>query len=440
MSAINQELSTSRHQSSFAQVPRRDLDPGLGPFRMLYQIRYVLARPLRFQVLPSCIPSVSLPYLKHVPFITVGDILLILPWIIIFMIAYDKTFQVPSLEGGGHVASYAIIAAFITANKANSVFHFFFGMSFERMVPLHNLYACLALITSVFHLYVAYVYGDEPGSGSNDGPGGDSSDRRLSEAENTNIAVDTHYAIKDRSGDSSNILPAVDLQELRRLSGDESIYGYYGLQPNFWLFLWDGNVNLTGSICTACLVGLVLTSFFRIIRKYLYEPWLISHILCCIGTIAFGIMHSVPLLIFPLVWWMVDLALRYLLQSQCRFPTTATLQRCADDLVEVTFPRTFHFQAGQFVRISIPSVGLFQFHPITIASAPHENDVKLYIKARTYKKAGWLLFLLKRRFHYCLILNANSSSAVLAGFSIALRHSRRMVQELGTTGREDDGH
>jgi len=229
----------------------------------LYHVRYLLARPLQLRLLPSVIPVIPLPYLKSLPYVTVGQVLMMVPWLLLFVAGYDKTFHNADLGGGGKIASYAMICAFLTANKANSVFQFFFGLSFERMVPIHNLYACLSLILSVFHGYVAYKYGDAR--------------RRLGGSEESTM---------------------MDHEE-RRL-GHDSEYGLYGDDTNLWKFLWDGGTNLTGSLCTACLVGLVLFSFFRVIRQYLFEVWLFSHIIFSVGVVVFGVMHSVPILLYPL--------------------------------------------------------------------------------------------------------------------------------------------
>lgn len=319
--------------------------------RALYRVRYLLATPFQMRIVPSFVPVIHAPYLKELPYITVGQIFLIVPWFILFLAGYHKTFNSPELDGSGEIASYAIVAAFLTANKANSVFSFLFGLSFERIVPIHNLYACLSVILSVFHGFVAFKYGGSGDSGDGMGDSGSgSSDRRE-----------------------------------RRLSGDDSEYALYGLNTNLWKFLWDGDSNFTGSMCTACMVGLVLLSFFRIIRKYLFEPWLFSHIIFSVGVIAFGIMHEVPLLILPFVWWMVDYVLRYCLQACGRFPKSAILTKLSDDLVEVRFKRTFSYEVGQFVQISIPALGPLQFHPITISSAPFEKEVTLHIRAL----GGW---------------------------------------------------
>jgi hypothetical protein len=78
------------------------------------------------------------------------------------------------------MATCAIIATFLTANKANSIFNFLFGISFERMVPIHNLASLVAVALSLFHGYAAYDYGG--GDSGDASGGGNSRDRRLSSA------------------------------------------------------------------------------------------------------------------------------------------------------------------------------------------------------------------------------------------------------------------
>jgi NAD(P)H-flavin reductase len=83
--------------------------------------------------------------------------------------------------------------------------------------------------------------------------------------------------------------------------------------------------------------------------------------------------------------------LRYGLHSFRRFPTNATLTKLSDDLVEVRFHRTFEFEAGQFVQINIPAVGIAQFHPVTLSSAPFQKEAVLHIRAL----GGWSKALVK---------------------------------------------
>ena len=337
-------------------------DPWTQPLlRTILRVRYWFARPMQVTLLPSLVPVIPLPYLKHVPYITVGHVLLLLPWLFIFLASYHLSLgSDPSTDGSGKIAEYAIVAAFLTANKSNSIFHVLFGISYERLVPIHNLYACLALITSVFHLHVAYVYGDKDDDDDNEGGSQDDRQRR-------------HLSSDDA----------------------ESRYGLYGPDPQLWKFLWDGTTNFTGSMATACMVGLVLLSFFRVVRQYLYEPWLFSHIAFAMGTLLFGYLHDATLLVLPLVWWIMDGCLRYLWQARGQFPATATLTNCTNDVVKIQFTSFPPYQAGQYVRIAIPAVGMTEFssHPISISSSPCDGScATLHIKAC----GGWSQALVDR--------------------------------------------
>jgi predicted ferric reductase len=288
---------------------------------------------------------IPLPYFKHLPYITVGQVMLTRPLVALFLAGYKWTFVDPDLTQGGYIATYAIIATFLTANKANSIFNFLFGLSFERMVPIHNLASLLAVALSLFHGYVAYVFGG--GSGDSDGGDGNSRDRRLS-------------------------------------SDGESQFALYGSSPQLWKFAWDGGVNKSGSLILLCLVGLVALSFFCVFRKYCFELWLYSHIILALLVVIFGFMHSVGILVVPLAWWGLDLILRYAVMTYCRSPSTAaTLTKLTEDLVEIRFrkPEGFSYHAGQFVQLSVPAIGPLQFHPITISSAPYEEDVTFHVRA-----------------------------------------------------------
>jgi hypothetical protein len=234
----------------------------------------------------------SIPYVS-IHYITVGQLMLT----IYALSGRYKYVHRPGLIQNGYIAAYAIIATFLTANNANSIFNFLLGLSFERMVPIHNLASLVAVVLSLFHGYVAYVYGG--GDSGDSSGGGGSRDRRLS-------------------------------------SDGESQFSLYGSSPQAWKFMWDGGINTSGSLIILCLVGLVALSFFRVFRKYCFELWLYSHIFLALGVIIFGFMHSVGILVVPLVWWGLDLVLRYAVMTSCRSPSTAaTLTKLTEDLVEI---------------------------------------------------------------------------------------------------------
>jgi predicted ferric reductase len=98
-------------------------------------------------------------------------------------------------------------------------------------------------------------------------------------------------------------------------------------------------------------------------------------------------LHSVFSAVFVTAWWALDLLIRYAVLAGMRNRTTAELRiigaRKRHDIqphepaVEllVQKPLGFSYNAGQFVRIVIPAISAVEVHPISISSAPYEEDV-----------------------------------------------------------------
>ena len=310
----------------------------------IYSIRWDLSRPLQFRVVPSWFPVIDLPIIKDIPFLTIGQILLAIPLLVLVLSGYYFTVISPDVERSGAVASYAVFATFLTANKSNSIIAFLLGIPFERMIPYHNFSSLATVILSFLHGYVAFAYGE-------------SGRRRL-----------------DSSDDGSS-------------DGGESDYGLMGKNPNLTKFLFDGENNVSGTLLTLSMVTLVMTSIFPIFRRKFFDFWLWTHVLLAICVVIFCIMHEVISICFIALWWFLDILMRYLIMAGCRYPHKAKIEPITDDIARVSFtkPDGFEYNPGQFVQIAFPDLGVFQFHPISISSAPHEPIVTLHVRGL----GGW---------------------------------------------------
>ena len=325
----------------------------------VFRFRWMLSRPLEVRVFPKFIPAFYFSSL------TVGDLLMTLPLIIFLFAGYNQAFVVPSVEDSGVIASYAIYWTFLTANKANSLLSFLFGIPFERMLPHHYMASFVAVVLGVFHTYVAFAYGDAGGDG----------DGESASASGSEFSSGSGSVSDSDSGDRY-------LMETRRLSGDDSEYALNAANPNFVKFLMDGENNITGTLLFTCLALLLLTSFFRIFRKYFFNVWLVTHITLAIGVIVFCVMHEVISILFIALWWGIDLAARYVVMAGCRYPQKALIRKISPDICEVSFekPPGFSYNPGQFVQIAVRQLSALEFHPISISSAPHEDIVTLHIR------------------------------------------------------------
>lgn len=304
--------------------------------RQIFYVRWQMSRPFQTPVVPKWVPFI--PGLRTACSVTFGQILLTAPLFILVFAGYTQSFLNPSLDSSGNVAAYALILAFLTANKSNSFFSLVLGIPFERLIPYHNLSSLIAIVLSIFHTYVAFVHGDSSGDG------GGSRDRRLSE---------------------------------------DSEYAKFGPNTDLIKFLFDGATNISGTLIIACMIGLVVTSFFRVLREWFFEFWLLTHVICAVGVIIFCLVHSVGSIVLVAIWWAVDVFFRYIVMSLYCYPKTASLELIHPDVIEVRFPKfaTFNYNAGQYIQISFPATAPFQFHPITISSAPHEEHVTLHVRA-----------------------------------------------------------
>jgi len=288
--------------------------PFLQPFlTALYRLRWALTRPMEIRLLPNWFPL--LPGLKNLPYVNFGELLMIAPLIILLFAGYSYTFVAVDVASSGTVASYALYAVFLSANKSNSLFTFLLGIPFERMIPYHRLASVVAITLGAFHCYGAFH-------------------------------VDT--------------------------------------VPNLPDFLVSDDTNLTGTLLLAFMIGLVALSLLPILRRNFFNVWLWTHVSLAIGTLVFCFLHNVSSIIFVAIWWAVDVMMRYLVQAKCRLHAKdATIRLLQHDLVEITFskPKGFHYNPGQFVQIAIPKISVLEFHPVSISTAPHEENVTFIMRA-----------------------------------------------------------
>ena len=296
--------------------------------------------------------------------ITVAHLLLSLPLVWWFVKATDVALLRPTshhaLEHTGKMTSYAMMGAFVTSHKSHSLVSLVTGLSFERLMPFHVASALLTLWMACLHgIHIAYYH---------------RGDKALHHVE--------HHRDHDHDEDHEE---DHDDHEHRRLHHD-SIHAYLGPDPNLWQFLVDGKRNLTGFAVLVSLLLVVVTSLFHNpIRKRWFEFWLIYHITGVLIILGAGIIHGAEVFWSALVWWALDWVLRYGVMAGMRYPKQARVTRVAENVTKVEFPATehFHYEPGQFVQVAVPSVELWEFHPISIASAPddHHPFVTLYVRA-----------------------------------------------------------
>ena len=302
----------------------------------LYRLRWALAHPLHTPLVPLLCRSRFLSeWVPRLVNITVGELLLYMPLVIWFLLGYHYSYVEPSTSDSGYMAAYALYMCFLTANKSNSLFSFVFGLPFDRLVPFHLASAIVAFTIGCFHTHVAYVYGG------------------------------------DDDGDSD--------------------HASFGSDPNRLKFLVDTDTNLTGALLLGGMLGLLALSLCSKLRRVFYNFWLMSHIVFAVLVLVMLMMHRVRSSVFVVAWFVLDYITRYAVMACCQNKATAQLRRIGkgdrkshEPAVEIRIPKRdilgFDYRPGQFCQIAIPKLSMWEFHPISISSAPHEEYVTFHVR------------------------------------------------------------
>eukprot|EP00172_Hildenbrandia_rubra_P001778 Plantae.Rhodophyta-Hildenbrandia_rubra.ctg2371.p1 GENE.Plantae.Rhodophyta-Hildenbrandia_rubra.ctg2371~~Plantae.Rhodophyta-Hildenbrandia_rubra.ctg2371.p1 ORF type:complete len:977 (-),score=143.22 Plantae.Rhodophyta-Hildenbrandia_rubra.ctg2371:20-2950(-) len=161
------------------------------------------------------------------------------------------------------------------------------------------------------------------------------------------------------------------------------------------LTLWsDGFKGGTSLFVTGLslgfLVAIIKISTYKYIRKNHFERFYSVHIigsglfciLLCIHGMHYGKPESWKWVIGPVFLYSFDRLSRYMREHRSYLLLSkhaAAFQ--GNDVLCLRLPKIFHFKAGQYAELKVPALGRFQWHPFTIASAPHEEEMIFYVKA-----------------------------------------------------------
>lgn len=115
-------------------------------YRIRWELKYPLQRPV----------FLSKKLRKIGIYVSWGECLIMLPFLLIFIRGLVTSFIYPSVSKSGIVARLPLIICFLTATH-NSVLTFLIGIPFERAIRYHKISGYLAFLNGLFHTYVAWV-------------------------------------------------------------------------------------------------------------------------------------------------------------------------------------------------------------------------------------------------------------------------------------------
>ena len=293
-------------------------------FRIWYKLRWQVTYPMQTRM-------------PLIPKYTVGEVLVIFPFIFGLFISLVQSFRNEDCGASGHIASFFAGFTLVTATH-NSVVTFALGIPFERTLEYHKPAGFLTVLVGAFHGYSCYK--DE---GSED-------DRRLGEDD-------------------------------RRLAAASS--------PSTWLpFFFEGipfGENFTGTVFLIAMALMVVTALHPIRRK-LFNLFLYLHIFFFFFVIYGTLAHRSGASSAACAAIGVDYFFRYFYFAIVTYPKKATLRSLDAGVVCLEFPRkyaesrAFQYRGGQYLFVMIPKLGMFEWHPFSISSAPHEDMVSIHVR------------------------------------------------------------
>lgn len=308
------------------------LELSKGFFRLRWRLSYKLQKSI------PCTRSV---FRRMKIFLTLGDVLLILPFIAAFVTCTIYSFVSPSVSISGHAARAPLIFAFVTAIK-NSPLTLLLGIPFERAIWYHKLSARIAYINGLMHTYVSFVHPLSHGAD-----------------------------VGTPAPPSSSV----------------------GSDPNFAQFLFSDIVNAGGTMLLVYMTLMMITAL-PFVRRRVFEAFYYLHIVFAASMVACAFCHTgitVPILVA--LTWGVDLVIRKVYMARVRYPQKASVRIISESVVEVCFPKAdgFDYNPGQYIFLAIPELSFFEWHPFSLSSSPEQKIVTLHIR----KAGSWTCALYK---------------------------------------------
>jgi hypothetical protein len=148
-----------------------------------------------------------------------------------------------------------------------------------------------------------------------------------------------------------------------------------------------------------------------------YELFMCSHlagtsIFCCLLAfhgVYLGKLYTYKWIMGPIVLYLSDRVYRKVVENNGTVFIRENSQSCMDNgITKLELPRVFHFKAGQYAELKIPSMSEHEWHPFTIASAPHEPTMVFYIKTVGEEGNSWT-HKLRSRMRESSVLGATMS-------------------------------
>lgn len=172
----------------------------------------------------------------------------------------------------------------------------------------------------------------------------------------------------------------------------------HGIFHCIWIVVWNGwgpgiwGINwcvATGFILASTLVLMVATAGHKYRSKNFTVFYSIHNIGAAIFFVLLGLHgmyrgkpYTFKWITGPVILYLIDRGVRKLSSSQVSIHlSTRNSVLKGPDVLKISIPKSFNYKAGQYAEIKVPSISKTEWHPFTIASAPHEAEMTFFVKA-----------------------------------------------------------
>lgn len=131
------------------------------------------------------------------------------------------------------------------------------------------------------------------------------------------------------------------------------------------------------------IIGIILTVLFGamilsyILKYLLFEAFYYVHVTVFFAVNIVAIIHGAIIIPICGLVWLLDLLLRYGITAKHVELKAALLP---GNIIHIKFNKAFNYTPGQYIFLRISDVDPLQYHPFTIASAPHQEQTSLYLR------------------------------------------------------------
>lgn len=152
--------------------------------------------------------------------------------------------------------------------------------------------------------------------------------------------------------------------------------------------LWSFSMSVAVGVPLLLTLVAMLVTALPWFREHYFHLFYLSHIVGATIFFPLLLLHGMyrkepetyKWVLGPMILYMADrVARRVKISSADLSLSGRNAIRRSGSILEVRVPKPFAYRAGQYAEIAVPSLRR-EWHPFTIASAPHEPDMAFYIK------------------------------------------------------------